>query len=241
MSSVKPDYVRRLDLRHGRIEMTHGAGGLASAQLIEEIFSRHFTNQWLDEGHDGAVLPSLEKPIAVSCDAHVISPLFFPGGDIGRLAICGTVNDVAMCGAKPLYIAASFILEEGFELSKLDQIVQSMANAAKEANVAIVTGDTKVVEKGHGDGIYISTTGIGEKLTDFPISGRNAQPGDVVIISGSMGDHGTAILSKRENMSFLTEIESDTAPLNGLIKSVLNVTPDVHVSPLSPPLANFLG
>ncbi len=175
MSSVKPDYVRRLDLRHGRIEMTHGAGGLASTQLIEEIFSRHFTNQWLDEGHDGAVLPSLEKPIAVSCDAHVISPLFFPGGDIGRLAICGTVNDVAMCGAKPLYIAVSFILEEGFELSKLDQIVQSMANAAKEANVAIVTGDTKVVEKGHGDGIYISTTGIGEKLTDFPISGRNAQ------------------------------------------------------------------
>ena len=229
MSSIKPSYVRHLDLKNGRIEMTHGAGGLASAQLIEEIFAHHFTNVWLDEGHDGAVLPPMKRPVAVSCDAHVISPLFFPGGDIGRLAVCGTVNDVAMCGAKPLYIAASFILEEGFALSDLNKIVESMAKSAKESHVAIVTGDTKVVEKGHSDGIYISTTGIGEKITDFPISGKNARPGDVILISGSMGDHGTAILSKRENMSFLTEIESDTAPLNDLIEKVLSAVPDIHV------------
>lgn len=229
MSSIKPNYVRHLDLRNGLIEMTHGAGGLASAQLIEEIFAKHFTNKWLDEGHDGAVLPPLKKTVAVSCDSHVISPIFFPGGDIGRLAVCGTVNDVAMCGAKPLYIAASFILEEGFALSDLDKIVSSMAVAAREAGVAIVTGDTKVVEKGHGDGIYISTTGIGEKITDSPISGQRARPGDAVLISGSMGDHGTAILSKRENMSFLTEIQSDVAALNGLVETILKVVPNIHV------------
>lgn len=229
MKSIKPNYVRHLDLRHGLVEMTHGAGGLASNQLIEEIFAKYFTNEWLDEGHDGAVVPPVTKPVAVSCDAHVVSPLFFPGGDIGRLAVCGTVNDVAMCGAKPLYIAASFILEEGLPLSELSTIVESMAKAAKEAGVAIVTGDTKVVEKGHGDGIYISTTGIGEKIIDNSISGKNAVPGDVVIISGSIGDHGTTILSKRENMSFLTEIESDTAPLNGLIENILSATPNVHV------------
>lgn len=229
MSSIKPNYVRHLDLRNGLIEMTHGAGGLASAQLIEEVFAKHFTNEWLDEGHDGAVLPALRKPVAVSCDSHVISPIFFPGGDIGRLAVCGTVNDVAMCGAKPLYIAASFILEEGLALSDLDKIVSSMALAAKEAGVAIVTGDTKVVEKGHGDGIYISTAGIGEKITDCRISGQQAKPGDAVLISGSMGDHGTAILSKRENMSFLTEIQSDVAPLNGLVEKILTVVPDIHV------------
>ena len=165
----------------------------------------------------------------VSCDAHVVSPLFFPGGDIGRLAICGTVNDVAVCGARPLYITASFILEEGFALKDLKTIVDSMSQAACEAGVAIVTGDTKVVEKGHGDGIYIATTGIGEKLTDQPISGRLAQPGDAILISGSMGDHGTTVMSLRENMTFLTDLTSDTAPLNTLIESVLNSAPNVHV------------
>lgn len=229
MKSAKPNYVRHLDLHHGLVEMTHGAGGLASAQLIEEVFAKHFTNEWLDEGHDGAVLPPMKKPLAISCDAHVVSPLFFPGGDIGKLSVCGTVNDVAMCGAKPYYIAASFILEEGFPLEELNTIVQSMANAAKEAGVAIVTGDTKVVERGHGDGLYISTTGIGEKITDCSISGRNAQPGDLIIVSGSLGDHGTTILSKRENMSFLTDLKSDVAPLNGLIENILSEVPDIHV------------
>lgn len=227
--STQPKYLKPLNIKTEKVEMTHGAGGLATAQLIDEVFAKHFTNDWLDEGHDGATLPALQSPVVVSCDAHVVSPLFFPGGDIGKLAIAGTVNDVAMCGAKPLYIAACFILEEGFPLQELDAIVSSMAQTAKEANVAIVTGDTKVVEKGHGDGIYITTTGIGEKITPFAISGKNAQPGDAVIISGSMGDHGTTILSKRENMTFLTDLESDTAPLAQMIESVLKVVPDVHV------------
>lgn len=229
MTSIKPDYVKKLDLKAGRVEMSHGAGGLATAQLIDEVFARAFTNEWLNVGHDGAMLPALHRPIAVSCDAHVVSPLFFPGGDIGRLAVCGTVNDVAVCGAKPLYIAATFILEEGFPLKDLVEIVNSMAEAAREAGVAIVTGDTKVVEKGHGDGIYITTTGIGEKIAEDEISGRQARPGDAVLISGSMGDHGTAILSQRENMTFLTDIKSDTAPLNGLIENVLKAVPGVHV------------
>ena len=227
--SIKPNYLNKLDIQNGRVEMTHGAGGLASAQLIDELFASYFSNEWLDEGHDGALLPPIKNPVAVSCDAHVVSPLFFPGGDIGRLAIAGTVNDVAMCGAKPLYIAASFILEEGFELKKLEKIIQSMTVTAKEAKVAIVTGDTKVVEKGHGDGIYISTTGIGERISQNIISGRRAKPGDVVLISGSLGDHGTTILSQRENMTFFTSLMSDTAPLNLMIEALLKAVPDIHV------------
>ena len=229
MSSIKPNFIKKLDLKNGRVEMSHGAGGLATAQMIEEIFTPAFHNTWLDDGHDGATLPVLKNAVVVSCDAHVVSPLFFPGGDIGRLAICGTVNDVAVCGARPLYITASFILEEGFALKDLKTIVDSMSQAACEAGVAIVTGDTKVVEKGHGDGIYIATTGIGEKLTDQPISGRLAQPGDAILISGSMGDHGTTVMSLRENMTFLTDLTSDTAPLNTLIESVLNSAPNIHV------------
>lgn len=229
MSSIKPNFIKKLDLNNGRVEMSHGAGGLATAQMIDEIFTPAFRNTWLDDGHDGATLPVLKNAVVVSCDAHVVSPLFFPGADIGRLAICGTVNDVAVCGARPLYIAASFILEEGFALKDLKSIVDSMSEAACEAGVAIVTGDTKVVEKGHGDGIYIATTGIGEKLTDHPISGRLAQPGDAILISGSMGDHGTTVMSLRENMTFLTDLTSDTAPLNTLIESVLKSAPHVHV------------
>ena len=138
---------RRLDVRRGTVDMTHGSGGRASAQLIGELFAKHLTNEWLAQGHDGAVMPPIVKPVAVSCDAHVVKPLFFPGGDIGRLAVTGTVNDVAMCGAKPLWLSAAFILEEGFPLADLEKIVISMAETAKEAGVAIVTGDTKVVEK----------------------------------------------------------------------------------------------
>ena len=219
----------RLNLKTGSVDMTHGAGGLASVQLIDAVFAKHFTNEWLDVGHDGALLPPITKPVAVSCDAHVVSPLFFPGGDIGRLAVAGTVNDVAMCGAKPLYITVSFILEEGFPLAKLDQIAESMAMTAKEAGVAIVTGDTKVVEKGLADGVYIVTSGIGEALSESVINGRKAQAGDAILISGSMGDHGMAILSCRENMIFETTIESDAAPLNGMVEAVLEAAPDTHV------------
>lgn len=227
--AIKPGYVRKLDIKHGAVDMTQGSGGRATAELIRDLFAKHFTNEWLDQGHDGAVMPPMKRPIAVSCDAHVVKPLFFPGGDIGVLAIAGTVNDVSVCGAKPLYIAASFILEEGFPLADLERIVISMADTAREAGVAIVTGDTKVVEKGHGDGIYISTAGVGEKITNQTISGKEARPGDCVLISGTLGDHGMAIMSKREGMSFGAEIQSDSAPLNQLVADVIAAAPHVHV------------
>ena len=212
-------YMRPLDMKNGAVDLTHGAGGRATAQLINDVFGRHFTNAWLDEGHDGALLPPMNRPVAVSCDGHVVRPLFFPGGDIGRLSVAGTVNDVAMCGARPLYLTASFILEEGFPLKDLDAVVASMAKTCEEAGVAIVTGDTKVVERGHGDGVYIAISGIGEKISEGTISGRAARPGDAVLISGTMGDHGTAILSFREGMSFGTTVESDCAPLNEMVEA----------------------
>lgn len=219
-----------LNIEKGTVELSHGAGGRASAQLIEEVFAKHFTNEWLDEGHDGALLPAIRRPVAVSCDAHVVSPLFFPGGDIGKLAVCGTVNDVAMCGAHPLYLTASFIIEEGFALADLERIVKSMAQAAKEAGVAIVTGDTKVVERGKADGVFICTSGIGEQFENTEtVSGKRAQPGDVVLVSGAIGDHGTAILSRREGLTFLTDLESDCAPLNKMVEAIMKASSHVHV------------
>ena len=220
---------RRLDVRRGTVDMTHGSGGRASAQLIGELFAKPLTNEWLAQGHDGAVMPPIVKPVAVSCDAHVVKPLFFPGGDIGRLAVTGTVNDVAMCGAKPLWLSAAFILEEGFPLADLEKIVISMAETAKEAGVAIVTGDTKVVEKGHGDGVYIATTGIGERLTDHLVSGKAARPGDVVLVSGSIGDHGMTVMSLREGMTFGTTLVSDCAPLGRMVEAIVAAAPNVHV------------
>lgn len=218
-----------VDVKHGIIDLTHGSGGRATAQLIGQVFGKAFSNPILDEGHDGAFLPAIEGEPVVSCDAHVIRPLFFPGGDIGSLAIAGTVNDVAVCGAKPKYIAACFILEEGFPIADLERIVNSMAATAKQAGVQIVTGDTKVVEKGHGDGIYITTTGFGERYAGIRVSGRNARPGDKILISGTMGDHGMAIMSLREGLSFGTTIESDSAPLNELVDAVVKAAPGVHV------------
>lgn len=219
-----------LNIEKGTVELSHGAGGRASAQLIEEVFAKHFTNEWLDEGHDGALLPAIRRPVAVSCDAHVVSPLFFPGGDIGKLAVCGTVNDVAMCGAKPLYLTASFIIEEGFALADLERIVKSMAEAAQEAGVAIVTGDTKVVERGKADGVFICTSGIGERFENTEtVSGKRAKPGDVVLVSGAIGDHGTAILSRREGLTFLTDLESDCAPLNKMVETIMKASSHVHV------------
>lgn len=193
------------------------------------MFGKYFSNPILDEGHDGAFLPEIKGTPVVSCDAHVIRPLFFPGGDIGSLAIAGTVNDVAMCGAKPLYIAACFVLEEGFEIAKLEKIIESMARTAHEAGVQIVTGDTKVVEKGHGDGLYITTTGFGEVIPGIHVSGRLAKPGDKVLISGSMGDHGMAIMSEREGLSFGSKILSDSAPLNTMVEAIAAAAPHVHV------------
>ncbi len=238
----KPDYIRPLDLRHGRVDMNHGAGGRASAQLIEQLFARAFDNPALRAGNDGAVLdwPPGAR-LVMATDAHVISPLFFPGGDIGGLSVHGTVNDVAMMGATPLHLSASFILEEGFPLADLERIVESMAAAAREAGVAIVTGDTKVVEQGKGDGVFISTTGVGVLPAGREIGGARARPGDVVLVSGTVGDHGVAILSQRESLAFETTIESDTAALNGLVAALLAAVPEGAVRTLRDPTRGGLA
>lgn len=211
----------KLDLRHGRVEMNHGSGGRAMAQLIDELFARNFDNEYLAQGDDGAVLPAASGRLVMSTDSHVVSPLFFPGGDIGSLAVHGTVNDVAVMGARPLYLAVAFILEEGFPLADLRRIVESMARAAAGAGVSIVTGDTKVVEKGKGDGVFITTTGVGVVRDGIVLSGNLARPGDKVLLSGSIGEHGMAILSQREGLAFDTSIVSDSAPLNGLVDTML--------------------
>jgi hydrogenase expression/formation protein HypE len=161
MTEIRKGYVRPLDLKHGRVDMTHGSGGRAMVQLIEELFARHLGNEYLGQGNDGAVMPMPKGRLVMATDSHVVSPLFFPGGDIGCLSVHGTINDIAVMGATPLYLAAGFILEEGFPLGDLARIVESMAKAAREAGVPIVTGDTKVVEQGKGDGVFITTTGVG--------------------------------------------------------------------------------
>jgi len=229
MSEVKKGYVRPLDLKHGRVDMGHGAGGRAMAQLIEELFLKAFDNEWLRQQNDQASFAIQSGRMVMATDSHVVSPLFFPGGDIGCLSVHGTVNDVAMAGAKPLYLSASFILEEGFALSELARIVESMARAAREAGVPIVTGDTKVVEQGKGDGVFITTTGVGVVPPGVNISGDRAQPGDAILVSGFIGDHGMAIMSKRESLAFDTEIVSDTAALHGLVASMIEAVSDIHV------------
>jgi hydrogenase expression/formation protein HypE len=246
MGGVKKDYVRPLDLRNGRIDMNHGAGGRASMQLIEEVFARAFDNEALRAGNDGARLPAPPElleggRIVMATDAHVVSPLFFPGGDLGCLSVHGTVNDVAMMGARPLWLAASFVLEEGFALADLKRLVDSMAAAAREAGVPIVTGDTKVVEEGKGDGCFISTTGVGVVPVGVDIGGANARPGDVVLLSGTIGDHGVAVLSKRESLEFETAIESDTAALHTLVAAMLRAAPPGAVRVLRDPTRGGLG
>lgn len=215
--------------KEATVDMTHGGGGKAMARLINGLFRKHLDNELLAQGHDATVLPELTGRVVVSTDGHVISPLFFPGGDIGSLAVHGTVNDVAMSGARPLYLTVSFILEEGFPLPDLDRIVASMAKAASEAGVKVVSGDTKVVEKGKGDGVFISTTGIGVLEEGIHIAGHLAKPGQAILLSGTMGDHGVAILSRRENLGFETQIESDTAALNGLVAALLEKSRAISV------------
>ncbi len=233
MAEVRRGYVRPLDLKHGRVDLTHGSGGRAMVQLISELFARHLGNDYLGQGNDGAMLPAAMldgKParLVMSTDGHVVSPLFFPGGDIGCLSVHGTVNDVAVMGATPLYLAAAFILEEGLALSDLARIVESMAKAARAAGVPVVTGDTKVVEHGKGDGIFITTTAVGALPDGLNLGGARARPGDAVLVSGSIGDHGVAIMSKRENLSFDGPIVSDTAALNGLIAAMLATGADIR-------------
>jgi len=233
VSEVKRGYVRPLDLKNGRVDMTHGSGGRAMVQLISELFAKHLGNEYLGQGNDGAVLPAAlidGRPgrLVMSTDCHVVSPLFFAGGDIGCLSVHGTVNDVAVMGATPLYLAAGFILEEGFALADLARIVESMAQAARAAGVPVVTGDTKVVERGKGDGLFITTTGVGVLPDGLQLGGERARAGDVVLVSGSIGDHGVAIMSQRENLSFEAPIVSDTAALNGLIATMLATGADIR-------------
>lgn len=228
MSGVKKDYVRPIDFKRGCVDMSHGSGGKAMAQLIDELFLRGFDNQWLREMNDQARFAVAAGRMVMATDSHVVSPLFFPGGDIGCLSVHGTINDVAMSGARPLYLSAGFILEEGFPLADLQRIVDSMAAAARDAGVAVVTGDTKVVEKGKGDGVFINTTGIGVVAEGIDISGRNAAAGDRILVSGTLGDHGVAIMSLRENLSFDTTIRSDTAALHGLVAGMVDLVPGIH-------------
>ena len=213
----------------GSVDMTHGGGGRSMAELIRDLFRRHLANPILDKGDDAALVDVPDGRLVMSTDGHVISPLFFPGGDIGSLAVHGTLNDVAMSGARPLYLTAGFILEEGFPLADLDRIVASMARAAKEAGVPVVTGDTKVVEKGKGDGVFITTTGLGVVPDGVNVSAERARPGNAVLLSGSIGDHGVAILSKRENLEFETEIRSDSAALHGMVAAMVEAVPGIAV------------
>jgi hydrogenase expression/formation protein HypE len=228
MSAGRKAYVKHLDLKNGRVDMSHGSGGRAMAQIIEDLFLAALDNPFLRQGNDGAVLPSEPGRLVVATDAHVVSPLFFPGGDIGCLSVHGTINDVAVMGAKPLYLAAAFVLEEGFPLADLKRIVDSMAAASREAGVPVVTGDTKVVERGKGDGVFITTTGFGWLPEGRNLGGERARPGDAVLVSGSIGDHGMAIMSRRENLEFESPIESDTAALHGLIREMLETGADIH-------------
>ncbi len=224
-----PLYARPLDLRAGRVDMSHGSGGRAMAQLIEELFVAAFDNEWLRRMDDHAAFVAPAGRMVMATDSHVVSPLFFPGGDIGSLSVHGTINDVAMAGARPLYLAASFVLEEGFSLADLAKIVGSMARAAREAGVPIVTGDTKVVERGKGDGVFITTTGVGVVPPGVEVSGSRARPGDVVLVSGSIGEHGVAIMSLRESLGFESTIRSDSAALHGLVAQMVAAAPGVHV------------
>ncbi|MEC5206896.1 hydrogenase expression/formation protein HypE [Vogesella perlucida] len=220
---------RKLDLAHGRIDMTHGSGGRAMAQLVDELFAPAFRNDYLAQGNDQAILPPPGGRLAIATDSHVISPLFFPGGDIGSLAVHGTVNDLAMGGATPLYLSAGFILEEGLPLADLKRIVDSMAAAARDAGVRIVTGDTKVVERGHGDGVYISTTGIGVVADGVQLCGSQARPGDAILVSGTLGEHGMAVMSQRENLGFASPIVSDSAALHTLAAALMAASPGLRL------------
>lgn len=227
MTKMLSRYSTKLNLRKGRVDMTHGSGGRAMAQLIEELFLKHFDNDYLRQANDQAMFNVDPGRLVMSTDGHVVSPLFFPGGDIGSLSVHGTINDVAMSGAKPLYLTAGFILEEGFELSKLDKIVASMAKASKDAGVPVVTGDTKVVERGKGDGVFITTTGLGIVADDVNIGIERVEVGDKILVSGPVGDHGVAIMSSRENLEFETAIVSDSAALHELVATMIESVPDL--------------
>ncbi|MBQ1914778.1 MAG: hydrogenase expression/formation protein HypE [Selenomonadaceae bacterium] len=211
-----------------RITLAHGAGGKISQELMEEVILPEFGNPALNELHDGAVV-HMEGQVAFTTDSYVVKPLFFAGGNIGKLAVCGTVNDLAMTGAVPRYISAGVIIEEGFPIADLKVIVHTMRQMAEEAGVSIVTGDTKVVEKGKADGIFINTAGIGDLLPGVRISPRNVRPGMKVILSGYLGDHAAAILAGRHGLELPDTVRTDCAPLNKLVQVMLEAAPDIAV------------
>lgn len=221
---------------HKNIVLGHGSGGKLTADLIDKIFRRVFANPILDRLDDQAVLQINGTRLAFTTDSFVVTPIFFPGGDIGTLAVNGTVNDLAMSGARPLYLAAAFILEEGLAADDLRRVVDSMGAAAREAGVQLVTGDTKVVNRGKGDQIFITTTGIGAIERPVHISANNARPGDKILLSGSIGDHGMAIMSRRENLEFEGVIESDCAALHGLVDAMLDACDTVTKSSAEHPI-----
>lgn len=212
-----------------KIVLGHGSGGKLSHDLIKTYFLPAFDNPALRAGNDAGIVTLDATRLAISADSHVVAPLFFPGGDIGKLAVCGTVNDLAMMGATPLYLTAGFILEEGLDMALLARVAESMRDAARAAQVQIVAGDTKVVQRGKADGLYISTAGVGVLRDGVNIHGANAQPGDAVILSGTLGDHGIAVLSARGDLGFDADIVSDIAPLNELVAAILETGAALHV------------
>jgi len=228
ISDTGYDPGRKVSLKTDKILLSHGSGGRASHELITDLFLPAFSNSALDQMNDQAILDIDASRLAYTTDSYVVDPIFFPGGDIGKLAVCGTVNDLAMSGAVPFYLSVGFIIEEGFLIDDLRRVIDSMKQAAQEANVRIVTGDTKIVNRGHVDKLFINTSGIGFVSRSIDISGSNARAGDKVIISGTIGDHGIAVLSQREGLEFGTPIMSDCAPLNSLVADMLSVTRNIH-------------
>lgn len=212
----------------GKILLAHGGGGRLMNQLIDQLFTPTLIDPEFDQRHDAAVLELGGVKFAFTTDSFVVHPLFFPGGDIGTLAVWGTVNDLAMCGARPLFLSVGFIIEEGFEIEPLRKIVQSMRAAADRAGVNIVTGDTKVVDRGKGHGVFINTAGIGLVDHDLDIGPRRITPGDVILLNGEIGQHGIAVMAKREGLSFESQIESDVAPLAGPVLELIEAGVDIH-------------
>jgi len=215
-------------MHNDKILLDHGSGGKATHGLVSELFLPAFKNPILAELNDGAILDTEAKRLAMSTDTYVVDPLFFPGGNIGDLAINGTVNDLAMCGATPLYLSVGMIIEEGFSMAELQRILEAMKAAADRAHVLVVTGDTKVVPRGTADKVFINTSGIGFIPEGIDISGHNAQPGDKVILSGTIADHGITVLTQREGMTFQSQIQSDTAPLNHMVREMMTKSGRIH-------------
>ncbi len=210
------------------ITLAHGAGGTQTSELIDQVFKVHFTGPYLT-ADDAAVLPAPKGRIAISTDGFIVSPAFFPGGNIGKLSICGTVNDLACMGAKPLYLSCAFVIEEGYPMEKLEKIAVSMAQTAQEVGVSIVSGDTKVAGKGQVDGVFITTTGVGELLPGVETGGEKAKPGDVVIVTGDIGRHGCTILLERNDFGIDADVTSDCAPLWSAVEGMIQETADIHV------------